>query len=130
MYQAGTSSRGMNRRALLRRGAVLSAGMGAFALACGGGSKDSGPGGSAPSSSLGTAVAGASVRTGGSMDVVSSEPADLNPHTGVSGFEHNYLWMIHDNLVAYDQKAVPDKTRSLAESWEIVDNTRITFRLR
>jgi peptide/nickel transport system substrate-binding protein len=107
---------------------VLGAGMGAFALACGGGSDDSQSGETRPA---GTGATDASaVRTGGSLDVVSSEPADLNPHTGVSGFEHVYLWMIHDNLVAYDQQANPDKTRSLAESWEVVGNTQINFRLR
>ncbi len=77
-----------------------------------------------------TPTKGPSIRTGGSIAAVVSEPADLNPHTGISGGEHQTLWLIHDNLIAYDEKSVPREDLSLAKQWEVVSPTEIALTLR
>lgn len=77
-----------------------------------------------------TATKGPSIRTGGSVAAVVSEPADLNPHTGISGGEHQTLWLIHDNLIAYDEKSVPREDLSLAKKWEVASPTEVVLTLR
>lgn len=77
-----------------------------------------------------TPTKGPSIRTGGSIAAVVSEPADLNPHTGISGGEHQTLWLIHDNLIAYDEKSVPREDLSLAKQWEVVSPTELVLTLR
>ncbi|MGE0598671.1 MAG: ABC transporter substrate-binding protein [Dehalococcoidia bacterium] len=64
------------------------------------------------------------------MSAVVPEPADLNPHTGIGGNEHQTLWLIHDNLIAYDEKSVPQANLSLSESWEIASPTKVILHLR
>ncbi|MBT5774814.1 MAG: ABC transporter substrate-binding protein [Dehalococcoidia bacterium] len=38
--------------------------------------------------------------------------------------------MVYDNLVGYDETLTPQASRSLAESWEIPDETTLIFKLR
>ena len=54
----------------------------------------------------------------------------LDPHKGTSGTDAYFFQLFHDYLVMHDPQAVQDGKLSLAESWEIVDPTTITFNLR
>lgn len=86
------------------------------------------PTGQAPGAD--TPTQGPAIRTGGSIAAVVAEPADLNPHTGISGGEHQTLWLIHDNLIGYDEKSVPREELSLAKQWEVVSPTELVLTLR
>ncbi|PZC42161.1 MAG: ABC-type transport system, substrate-binding protein [Chloroflexi bacterium] len=49
--------------------------------------------------------------------------------TGTGGNDHQILWPVHDNLVAYDQELSPSEDRSLS-SWEIPEPLTVIFNLR
>ena len=81
----------------------------------------------------GTPAAGAFApgRPGGTLTTIASDnPTSLDPHTGQGGGDHQFFWTMHDNMVNYDQQGVLDPAQSLAESWEVVNGTQITFKLR
>lgn len=134
-------SRQISRRSMLRGTAVGSAGLaGAVLIGCGGDDDDD-------SGSAATAASGGSTSGGGSTATATAEPAamrgrtittgvssnnffQLDPVTGTGGDEHQFLWMVYDNLVGYDESLTPQASRSLAESWEIPDETTLIFKLR
>ncbi len=118
------------------RGAIIgSAGLaGAVLIGCGGDDEPADNGGGGGGTTAGTATAapdqpmarGRVITTG----VGSNNFFQLDPVTGTGGDEHQFLWMVYDNLVGYDETLTPQASRSLAESWEIPDETTITFKLR
>ena len=118
------------RRAVLKGSSIAAGGfLTATVVGCGDDDDDdSSPSGQTGSSPSPTAQS--SIRPGGSVSAVVPEPADLNPHTGIGGNEHQSLWMMHDNLIAYDDKSVPQGDLSLAETWEIVSPTEVVLHLR
>ena len=123
-------TRNLKRRAVLRAGLIGSVGASAYALVgCGddGGSK-SGASGSPTAASNATAAA---LPKGGSLTaLLASDPTSLDPHFGQGGGDHQFFWMIHDNLVNYNQKGELDASISLAEKWEQPEPTTITMKLR
>jgi peptide/nickel transport system substrate-binding protein len=69
-------------------------------------------------------------KAGGNLVTIAADPTSLDPHTGQGGGDHQFFWTMHDNLVNYDQQGNLDPSQSLAQSWEIVGGTQITFKLR
>lgn len=135
----GYGRRKISRRAALRGFAVGSAGLAAAALiGCGddddddddGGPAGGGGGGGATATATGTAAT--PTRSGGSLvhGVGTQVLNSLDPHAGQSGGEHKFFWTMFDSLVDYNPSGAPDPAYSLAESWEIVSPTEITFTLR
>jgi peptide/nickel transport system substrate-binding protein len=119
----------LTRRAVLKGSSIAAGGfLTATVVGCGDDDDDSSQAGQPGSSPSPTAQS--SIRPGGSVSAVVPEPADLNPHTGIGGNEHQSLWMMHDNLIAYDDKSVPQGDLSLAETWEIVSPTEVILHLR
>lgn len=103
----------------------------AAVLGCGGDDDEEATPGTTPDQTpSGDPTSTPTIRSGGSAAAVVSEPADLNPHTGISGGEHQTLWLIHDNLIAYDEKSVPREGLSLAEQWEVASPTELVLTLR
>jgi peptide/nickel transport system substrate-binding protein len=116
------------RRLLAGAGA---AGIGAVIVACGGG----GNGGASSGGSQGTSAGAGSLagaKLGGTMKVGYSGASITNfdPHTGASGAEHQFFFMITDPLVGYDQKGQLDASISLAEKWENPEPTKVNLKLR
>lgn len=118
------ANRPFTRRRMLR---TATASVALFALAaagCGGAQRQTGsaqPGGQPGTGE--TVVRGGRLRIG-----VASEPTSLDPHVGTAGYDHTFLWALHDNIVAYDDNfnAIPQ----LAEKWELPDPLTIVFSLR
>ena len=130
------------RRRVARRrlfGIARAAGVATVIAACGGGS-DSGRSGSGASgtgtgaSSTGTsgATAGEQPKYGGTLKVgVAGEPGrGFDAHQGLGGDEHQFLYLVMDQLIGYDQKGQLDPALSLAESWETPEPTKVVLRLR
>lgn len=131
------------RRGISRRSAIRGAFLGGMGLAgaaligCGddedtpgdsGGTGGTGDGGGGAATA--TQAAG-SVRRGGILNVgQGAEPTSMDPHLGTSGAEHDYLYMVYDHLVGYGQDGQLDPGRSLAESWEYAEPTRLVLKLR
>jgi ABC-type transport system substrate-binding protein len=92
------------------------------------------------STSTGTAGTGTAAVTGTSAGlakaggrlvvVAAGDPHSIDPHRSTGGADHQYFWTIFDNLVNYNKQAELDESISLAQSWEVVDGTRINFKLR
>src|SRR5262249_34937265 len=62
---------------------------------------------------------------------IGGEPrGGFDPHGGFGGEEHQFLYLVTDPLVGYDQKGQLDPSLSLAERWETPEPTRITLKLR
>ena len=123
------SNERFTRRRLLKGSTVVAGGfLAATVVGCGDDNDGTSP--SVPAGSSPNPTAQSSIRPGGSVSAVVPEPADLNPHTGIGGNEHQTLWMMHDNLIAYVDKSVPQGELSLAETWEIVSPTVIVLHLR
>lgn len=129
--------RGLSRRSLIKTSSLAGVGLTTAALVGCGDDDDaettpSAPttAGSTPGSTEPTATPASAVSKGGKLTVVVPEPADLNPHTGIGGNEHQTLWLLHDNLIAYDETSVPTPELSLATEWEIVSPTEIVLKLR
>lgn len=127
------TNRRIGRRGLLRGAATGGAGVaGLWLLACGsdsGSKQDSG----ASQGAAGTGVAGGAAPVQRSGDVKTAYAGNftqLDPTTGSGGTDHQALWPVFDNLVAYDKDFNLSPERSLAESWEIVDKTTIRLKLR
>lgn len=119
--------RGLTRRAMLRSaGAAGFAGL--IAAACGGGNSDTKAGGTNPAASAKAGETARAVRGGKLRIGVSSQPSNLDPQVGTAGYDHTFVWSMHENLVTYDDKfsAIPQ----LAEKWELPDPQTITFTLR
>jgi peptide/nickel transport system substrate-binding protein len=117
-----------------RRVLTVALGGSAFLVACGQQSGD--PSGQTPQGPIAqperqAAATGPAVKTGGRIvTIVQQDPTGLDPHTGQGGGDHQFFWTMFDNLVNYNQKGELDPAISLAESWEIVDGTRINLKLR
>lgn len=118
------------RRSVLRAGLVGSVGVSAYALVgCGGDDDDDdGSGSNTPGASP---TASGALPTGGSLTAaIGADPTSLDPQFGQGGGDHQFFWMIHDNLVNYNQKGELDESISLAEKWEQPDLTTINLKLR
>ncbi len=125
-------TRTISRRALVRGASSGGlAGAAAWLAACGGGS--GGQKGAAPSGSqaAGQSAASGAPKAGGTLNLAyPSEPSSLDPHTGNSGGDDYYWYTMFDTLAAYDQRFVSQPDISLAEKWEIPDQTTMVFHLR
>jgi ABC-type transport system substrate-binding protein len=71
-----------------------------------------------------------SARGGDVKTAYSGNFSQLDPCTGSGGDDHQALWLVYDNLVAYDTNFSPEQGRSLAASWEITEPTTINLKLR
>jgi peptide/nickel transport system substrate-binding protein len=100
--------------------------------ACGDDDDDAAPtAGATGASTAGATATTATAKVGGELTYAAVlEPVDANPITSTLGQEHEYHWMLHDNLVSFDGKASLDANRSLAEKWEVKSPTEISFTLR
>ena len=126
-----------SRRRLLKGGAVTATAFavtGLLGAGCGDDDDDSTSGGGATtqpgSGSPAASPTTSGPKVGGELSYAGAEPVDGNPLTSTLGGEHEYHWQLHDNLIAYDQKAQLDASRSLAEKWEIKSPTEIVLTLR
>ncbi len=109
------------RRLLAGAGA---AGLAGVVIACGGGGKES-------SGSQSGAGAATEARSGGSLKIgVASVSTTMDPQFGIGGGDHQYFFMICDPIIGYDQKGQLDASISLAESWQLVEPTRVVLKLR
>ena len=142
-YWERKMGRRLSRRAALRGGAVGIVGIaGAVLIGCsdddaddaGGGGAATGttaPGTVAPGTGGTTEPSTSDVPRGGTLNVGwADEPPNLDPHKGFSGAEHKYLYMVYDHLVGYGPDGLLDPGRSLAESWEQVEPTKLILKLR
>ena len=135
-------ARRLSRRRMLRGAAVGAAGIaGAVLIGCGDNEDatstpdDPDGGGNGGGGSTTTATAAptdTSPQRGGviTTGISSNNFFQLDPVTGTGGDEHQFLWMVYDNLVGYDETLTPQVSRSLAESWEVEDDVTLVFRLR
>lgn len=135
----------LQRRHFLKGAGLSGVGLAGWMLA-GCGDDDDDNGGSAATSSSGGAspAAGASAtkpatgsspaanqpRSGDIKTAFSGNFTQLDPLTGSGGTDHQALWPVYDNLVAYDTNFSPNPDRSLAASWEIADPQTINIKLR
>ena len=135
----------ISRRSLLRGAAVGTAGLaGAALIGCGGdddgdGDGDGGDGGGGGGgAATSTAAAGGTEQASGDDfprggELVfggSGEPPSLDPHTGTSGAERQWLHMPYDRVVNTNGAGLLDPSLSLAESWEQVDDVTVLLNLR
>ena len=118
----GYRARRLSRRAALRGMAIGGAGLaGAVLVGCGddeGGTPSAtatvagGAGGGVGATA--TAAATEAVATRGGVvttGVASNNFFQLDPITGTGGDEHQFLWMVYDNLVGYDETLTPQAKR-------------------
>ena len=68
---------------------------------------------------------GGNLRTGNHHNLGS-----LDPHVGISGIDAWYYAPMFDFLVMHDQQSVQRGDLSLAQTWEMPEDTQITFHLR
>lgn len=121
-------------RVFTRRRALQGAGAGIVGLAaagiagCGDDNKDSSASPDAASPSA--AATATNIPTGGTLALALNEGTSMNPFRGASGFDVYFLWMIHDNLIQYDKKGIPNAKYSLAESWEQPTALKLVTKLR
>lgn len=54
----------------------------------------------------------------------------FDPHTGFGGEEHQWDYLVYDQLIGYDREQNLDGSLGLAESWEIVEPTRVVLKIR
>lgn len=95
----------------------------------GGAGGNGGGGGNATPANGGGTTSGA--QAGGSLRVASTlEPSTLDPVHIVSGGDDVFARGMYDNLLMRDQNDEFDTSRSLAEAYEIEDETTISFTLR
>ncbi len=131
--------RHVSRRGLIRGGGLGLMGLaGAALLGCSGDDADT-PAGSSTATTIaggGSAAATATgeasgVKYGGTLLTGSADdPNELDPHLGVLALEYKYWIPMSEGIVALDNRGAPDPTRSLAEKWEVVDDTTLVFTLR
>jgi len=119
---------------IARRRLLALTGVAAFVAACGSESSKetvaTTTAGQGPVTS-GSAPKEAEPKTGGTVRVgIAAEPTNLDPHTGGSGAEHQFMYPVYDQLIAYDQKGQLDPSQSLAEKWELAEPTRVVLKLR
>ena len=134
------SQRGhISRRSLLRGAAVGTAGLaGAALIGCGddgdsdgdSGSSSSGSSSSSSSSSSGGTAGDDFPRGGELVYGWNYDPPNLDPHTGTSGGERQWLHMPYDRIVNTNGAGLLDPALSLAESWEQVDELTFILNLR
>ena len=136
----GVARRPLSRRRILRGAAAGSLGLlGAALVGCG--ADDAAPAASSsPADSAGpratptTPTAAAGVSRGGVLRVGQAGEIAAGgthePHMGSGSGRYQYAYMVMDNLVMYDEKGDLDPARSLAESWEYAEPTRLIFKLR
>lgn len=60
---------------------------------------------------------------------VSANPSTLDPATGRSGADHQFLYPLFDTLVQWDPKTLEPRP-GLAKSWEYSDDTTVVLELR
>lgn len=131
--------RALSRRAALRAGLMGSAGLGAFALACGGGDKSSSSSSNATAAANLTASAGVAattapqqqVKTGGDYRVGFTGPfAGVDPHNSVYGgaglVPYAYDYLLRTSLLAPDKGVLQE----LSTAQEQPDPTVVVFKLR
>ncbi|MGE3074423.1 MAG: ABC transporter substrate-binding protein [Dehalococcoidia bacterium] len=126
-------TRTIRRRAVLRGGLVGTLGVSAYALVGCGDDDDDDASGTPGATNTGAAATPtvATIPTGGTLTTLqASDPTSIDPHFGQGGGDHQFFWMIHDNLVNYNQAGELDKSISLAENWEQADPTTINMTLR
>lgn len=114
----------MSRRGFF--GVAGSAGAAAFLAACG-------SSGSASPTSAGTNSSVTATPTrGGTLNIgYTAEPrGGFEPHTGFGADDLYWDYLVFDQLIGYDQDGKLDATRSLAEKWEVPDQTTINLTLR
>ena len=145
----------LSRRSMLRGGALAVAGLAGAALIGCGDDDDDGGGATttatqptaAPATS-GTQAAAAAAATSAAPTVAdvprggeliwanSYDPPNLDPHTGTSGGERQYLHMPYDKLVnttgmgLNTPAGLLEPRLSLAESWEQLDDKTVVMHLR
>jgi|GEM_PF-534720 len=137
-HRSGPARR-IGRRTLLRGGAAGGGALTVFLSACGGGS-DSKSSGSEPHIAGQTAAAARNAATateatpkqGGQITVgLAAEPrGGFDAHQGFGGDEHQWLYMVTDQLIGYDKRGQLDPALSLAENWETPEPTRVVLKLR
>jgi ABC-type transport system substrate-binding protein len=133
----------LRRRVARRRlfGIAGAATAAAMLAACGGdGDSDratsetgaAGTGAGGPSAGAGAAPAGEQPKYGGTLKVgTAGEPLlGFDAHQGLGGDEHQYLYLVMDQLIGYDQTGQLDPALSLAERWETPEPTKVVLRLR
>jgi peptide/nickel transport system substrate-binding protein len=133
-----------SRRRFLGYTGVASAGVAAVALVgCGDDDDEGGATATATSTSgsgtgtatgaasaTGTSSAGRTVKSDATLRLNGSDIDSFDAITGTGGNGQQFLWTVFDNLVAYDKGFIHTESRSLAESWEYADPTRLVFTLR
>ncbi|MDP6606015.1 MAG: ABC transporter substrate-binding protein [Dehalococcoidia bacterium] len=133
----------LSRRSLLRGAAVGAAGLAGAALIGCGDDDDAAGGGAAPAATqaAGAATSAAAtvadVQRGGELVYGwSYDPPNLDPHTGTSGGERQWLHMPYDKLVnttgmgLKTPSGLLEPRLSLAESWEQLDDKTVVLNLR
>lgn len=130
----------VTRRRFLGGAATTGGGLAAMlAAACGGGGtkeaeKQATAGGGGQASTAATqAPAGANRPLNRSAKITLNNGSDIDSFdavTGTGGNGQQFLWTVFDNLVAYDARLMLQPARSLAESWEYIDPTTLSFKLR
>jgi ABC-type transport system substrate-binding protein len=75
-------------------------------------------------------VGQAQAQTGDLLKVaITANPSTLDPATGRSGRDHQYLYPLYDTLVQWDPKTLEARP-GLAQSWEYKDETTLVLELR
>jgi len=115
---------------------LTAAGTAGLLAACGGGgASDSSSGvatGAQPPAVRQATPTGEAPKYGGQLSLgISDEPGlGFDAHTGYGGTDHQFLYMVSDPLIGYDQKGQVDPALSLAEKWETPDPQRVVLKLR
>jgi peptide/nickel transport system substrate-binding protein len=117
--------------------AAGASGAAALLAACGGddsssSSESGGSGAGAATAARQATPTGEAPKYGGQLTVgISAEPrGGFDAHTGFGGEEHQFLYMVTDQLIGYDKTGQLDPALSLAERWELAEPTRIVLKLR